>query len=471
MGRIRVLPALVVSSLVLAALAAPLAAAGSAEDPEITDPSGDHENSDLGFPNVDLVAAWVRNESATAFYFVLQTAGDMGSGTGFTDTFTFHATYVGNEVVASAEVTEGAVPGDAATAASADGARLVLEVPRSVFGGVQPGQRMTGLFATSEARLSATDTAASSDRAPDQGAGADYVVGTQADAGVDSDADGIDDRDEFPLGTDPADPDSDDDGVPDGAEIEDGSDPLKADTDNDGLADGEEKALGTDPLAPDSDEDGLSDQEEVDLGTDPLAADSDGDGLSDSDEVDRGTDPLAADSDGDGLSDSDEVDRGTDPLAEDTDGDGVLDGAEVEAGTDPRMQEPEEDEGVFGSMPLHLPDWLWYLLFGLAALAVLLLAVLLVVVLRRRGEAEETGAEGTEVEEPVEGRRPFRIDEEYLRQGLTEEQMEAARRRFQERERRYYEHTDPRRADAMDREPPVQDVGEEPDEEPRGRRR
>lgn len=89
------------------------------------------------------------------------------------------------------------------------------------------------------------------------------------------------------------------------------------DLDGDGLTDKEEFDLMTDPNETDTDGDGLDDNEEVKThGTDPLVSDSDGDGLSDGEEVNTyGTLPLEADTDGDSLSDGDEVNvLGTDPL-------------------------------------------------------------------------------------------------------------------------------------------------------------
>ena len=64
------------------------------------------------------------------------------------------------------------------------------------------------------------------------------------------------------------------------------------DTDGDGLTDKEEEELGTDPALVDTDGDGLSDLEERDLGTDGTQFDTDGDGYSDYDEVQAGTDPT-----------------------------------------------------------------------------------------------------------------------------------------------------------------------------------
>jgi hypothetical protein len=64
------------------------------------------------------------------------------------------------------------------------------------------------------------------------------------------------------------------------------------DTDGDGLTDKEEEELGTDPELTDTDGDGLSDLEERDLGTDGTQYDTDGDGYSDFEENHAGTDPT-----------------------------------------------------------------------------------------------------------------------------------------------------------------------------------
>jgi hypothetical protein len=58
------------------------------------------------------------------------------------------------------------------------------------------------------------------------------------------------------------------------------------DRDGDGLSDRTERALGTDPNWADTDVDGALDGEEVyDLGTDPLDPDTDGDGYYDGEEA------------------------------------------------------------------------------------------------------------------------------------------------------------------------------------------
>lgn len=65
------------------------------------------------------------------------------------------------------------------------------------------------------------------------------------------------------------------------------------DSDNDGLTDKEEKVIGTDPLSPDTDNDGLSDGAEVKIYyTNPLFDDTDRDGKQDGDEVKAESSPL-----------------------------------------------------------------------------------------------------------------------------------------------------------------------------------
>jgi len=67
---------------------------------------------------------------------------------------------------------------------------------------------------------------------------------------LDVDEDGISDRRELELGTDPNKTDSDGDGLDDSRELELGTDLLNRDTDDDGYEDGEEVAGGYDPLMP-----------------------------------------------------------------------------------------------------------------------------------------------------------------------------------------------------------------------------
>jgi von Willebrand factor type A domain/Bacterial TSP3 repeat len=77
------------------------------------------------------------------------------------------------------------------------------------------------------------------------------------------------------------------------------SDPMSKDGDGDGIEDADEYRLGTNPLSADSDGDGLKDNDELTIhGTDPSLEDTDGDGLSDGVEISKkseGYDPLVID--------------------------------------------------------------------------------------------------------------------------------------------------------------------------------
>jgi Tol biopolymer transport system component len=126
----------------------------------------------------------------------------------------------------------------------------------------------------------------------------------------DSDGDGLTDRQEEEIGTDPNNPDTDNDGLSDGEEVlRRNTDPLNPDTDTDLLSDGAEVLEhNTDPLNPDTDSDLLSDGEEISLGTDPRNPDTDSDGLIDGEESPPCPDPLNPDSDGDGIIDGQDLD-------------------------------------------------------------------------------------------------------------------------------------------------------------------
>jgi outer membrane protein OmpA-like peptidoglycan-associated protein len=170
---------------------------------------------------------------------------------------------------------------------------------------------------------------------------------------ADPDGDGLTNREEKELGTNPRNPDTDGDGLTDGAEVgTHRTNPLQADTDGDGLTDGEEVNVEkTDPNKADTDGDGLRDGDEVKTHrTDPNKADSDGDTLSDGAEVNtHQTNPLNADTDGDNLKDGDEVTRHrTNPKVQDTDNGSVNDGVEVGRGTDPLNMEDDKPKVAVG---------------------------------------------------------------------------------------------------------------------------
>lgn len=93
-----------------------------------------------------------------------------------------------------------------------------------------------------------------------------YVVAEGGD--IDSDGDGLYDKDEAVVGTDPYNPDTDGDGLSDGDEHFGrrgyNTDPLNPDSDWDGLKDGAEVlTYKTNPLDPDTDKGGVTDGHEV----------------------------------------------------------------------------------------------------------------------------------------------------------------------------------------------------------------
>lgn len=464
-------------ALVLALLAAASVQAGSPDDPELQDELGDETNSTgQDYNEIDIDIAWVAAEDPEAFTVIARMAADISVSTGESFTYTL-STALDGEDGPTSTVTFGS---GGASGGTVDGNEVTFTLPRGDFAGLAPGQNLTFSLATS-AQTGSPTVASGSDGA---GPSSAYVVGSQAEAGMDHDGDGIDDRDEIAQGTDPAAADSDGDGVDDGTERADGTDPLDPDTDGDGLGDGDEKQAGTDPLDADSDGDGLSDGKEAELGTDPLQADSDGDGLADGQEVSLGTDPLDTDSDDDGLSDRQEHDAGLDPLdpedaAADPDGDGVPSAQEIAQGTDPFVAETGEVAAPGQAFP-----W-WVVAVGVLLLAAVVAALIALRRARQRRQEEELAALDEElaaledeeaeldaelaqpaVDEEPEGTgfQPFVIDEEYLQEGLSEEDRARARRLFEERERRYLDHAYPGRDRRFDE--PLPEAPDEPDASP-----
>ena len=178
----------------------------------------------------------------------------------------------------------------------------------------------------------------------------------------DPDEDGLSNREEYKLGTNPNSADSDEDQLPDKWEQENHTNPLKADGHEDG--DGDllnnlaEFQNGTKAHRSDSDRDGLDDGLELTTHrTNPTNRDTDGDRMPDGWEIRHKLNPLTqdgeADLDEDGLPNFREFRASTDPHSKDTDGDIFPDGYEVEHGSnaaDPGstpailvMDEPEEE--------------------------------------------------------------------------------------------------------------------------------
>ncbi|WP_455391952.1 DUF4129 domain-containing protein [[Eubacterium] cellulosolvens] len=183
-----------------------------------------------------------------------------------------------------------------------------------------------------------------------------YGFDGSEDRTTDSDFDGLSDRLERAIGTQPFDDDSDSDGVPDAMEFESWSLPFNQDSDGDNLTDEEELYIGTSSYMNDSDMDKLSDFEE--LVTDPTVPDTNKNLVLDGDEV------YADDIDRDGLPNLLELDDSdgftTDPFNPDTDGDGIVDGREdadhdgTRDGNDPTDR--KSDWGSGGETDPNDPD-------------------------------------------------------------------------------------------------------------------
>ena len=137
---------------------------------------------------------------------------------------------------------------------------------------------------------------------------------------LDTDKDGLADLYEEMLGTDKTVPDTDKDGLTDYEEayitstdptkydsVTDGVSDANADNDKDGLTNKREIELKTDPNSDDTDGDTLKDGDEVSkYNTDPIKRDTDGDELEDDDEFKFNCDPNKKDTDNNGIIDGKE---------------------------------------------------------------------------------------------------------------------------------------------------------------------
>ena len=406
------------------------AQAGSAEDPELTDPAGDADDGVPGtdYDGIDVVRAWVATENATHVTVLVQMVGEISEGTQQSFSYDVSIEHDGNRQLVPYEA------GNPSGVASAEGDTLTVQFSKSAFSNLRPGDELTALSVRTDGSTGLPTASSASDDAPDVGAAParPYVVGSQAEPGVDFDGDGLDDRDEIRNGTDPA----------------------RADSDLDGLNDREELEAGSDPNDPETDDDGLNDGDEVDAGADPNDPDSDNDGVNDGDEAAAGSDPNDADSDDDGLTDKEELDNGLDPTdpsdaTQDADGDGKNNLDEILDGSDPQTA----DQGIAGG---DVPVWFWLLI----VLAIILIALLIFLLLRRRAasadedEAPEDELEVIDIQEgdpdAEGGYKPFVITREYLEEGLDDEAKERARRLFEERERRFLDEAYPDRDRSYD---------------------
>ncbi len=412
------------SIVLLAALLAgtPGAVAGNAGNPEISDPANDDAAnagaSGLGSGAADVVAAWVDGENADELRFVIQTFGNAGNG--FEGTiqysYTMHFSFGGTDY---SEVIFGdGTAGPNVSNISIDGKTVSFAIKKPVV--MPPGANLGGLFVETD-----SNTEQYSDRAPDADFGREYVLGSQSDAGVDFDGDGIDDRDEVAGPTDPANADTDGDGINDGEELEQGTDPTNPDTDGDGLNDLAERGWGSDPLNPDTDGDGISDGDEVSGGTHPGQVDSDGDGIPDKVERNLGLDPTdpadaTADPDNDEVSTIDEIEAGTDPFTADYPN--LIHGFDV--GFD---------------LPGNLNDNVWIVIAILLVIIIALLIWFIVRLAMRSGDEDEDAPKKEKAAKPAKPSGPAFMSKEWLEDGLTPLQKVRAKRKAIEKEIAYRE--------------------------------
>jgi hypothetical protein len=147
--------------------------------------------------------------------------------------------------------------------------------------------------------------------------------------------------------------DTDNDGMPDEWEKKyfsaiDVTDKIDEDTDGDGLSNKEELAMGTNPNNPDTDNDGVWD----DVDPHPLSnMDNNGNGIADDYESYYEISDPSDDPDKDGLTNLQEYQNRTNPKNPDTDGGGLSDGEEIAKGLNPLSA--NDDKWTKGFMKLQ----------------------------------------------------------------------------------------------------------------------
>lgn len=188
----------IVAVLVLAV--SPTTLAGTKTAPEVTDPANDQAvegavpistqppsgTTSVGL-NADLLGGWVDRDvpASLTFNVLLQGTGNPTSSS--TTTWTFHFETGGKPYDASATQDFAAPagtgtikPGGVASGAVAAGDSIIqLLVLKSAIGDPVPGAVLTNLYATSEGKQGGVVPKGVTDRAPNTGAGTDYVIAGQ----------------------------------------------------------------------------------------------------------------------------------------------------------------------------------------------------------------------------------------------------------------------------------------------------
>jgi hypothetical protein len=252
--------------------------AGTEAAPEIQDPANDQLIGGevpacapvagcVTYSRIDIRTVWIDTETADTFNVNIILGGVPGAPTTHSSEWEFHATYGGTEVVATASSPGGGqaatppVAGANVQAVAVVDNTLILTIAKSVYGTVAPGSPLTGLFVMGNAGppgpLAGTVTLAT-DRAPNEGAGTDYVFGGSGGnqtcpncTAEDIDGDGLNNTcEEEHFGSTNSTANS------------------TGDPDGDNLTNGQECALGTDPTNADTDGDGVNDDEDP-FPTDP----------------------------------------------------------------------------------------------------------------------------------------------------------------------------------------------------------